>query len=305
MIFGLVVQTSVHLPDQLATHRAGPADVRIRLGKVARPPMDKPGLSVLKDASILNVMGVGRYEIRHGCEIIVDPDGDAPDRNVRLYLLGSAFGVILHQRGLLPLHANIIEIDGIAVIFMGHSGAGKSTMAAWFHDRGYRVLGDDVCVVDGFGSGEPRAHFGLPRLRLWREALEISGRRASDYDYSYEGMDKFDVPTQTVRAGAPLPLGAIYLLRKAEEGASTSIVSLLGVDALDALIANTYRGGYLKLLGGTERHFLQCLQLAEQVPIFKAERRWGYDAFDAEAKILEDHARSVAYKRLSRNDQII
>ena len=72
---------------------------------------------------------------------------NVPDANIRLYLLGSAMGVLLHQRGLLPLHANAVEIDGKAFAFMGASGSGKSTLAAWFHDHGYRIIADDVCAV--------------------------------------------------------------------------------------------------------------------------------------------------------------
>ena len=56
-------------------------------------------------------------------------------------------GAALHQRGILPLHANAVEIDHRAVAFMGASGAGKSTLAAWFHDQGYPILADDVCVI--------------------------------------------------------------------------------------------------------------------------------------------------------------
>ena len=50
----------------------------------------------------------------------IDPENDftapgASSRNVRVFLLGSAFGALLHQRGLLPLHANAVEVDGRAV----------------------------------------------------------------------------------------------------------------------------------------------------------------------------------------------
>ena len=79
--------------------------------------------------------------------------------------------MILHQRSLLPLHANAMVVEGRAIGFMGHPGAGKSTLAAWFHDRGFDVLADDVCVVTPGPDGRPLAHPGIPRLRLWREAL--------------------------------------------------------------------------------------------------------------------------------------
>ena len=100
--------------------------------------------------------------MRDGNQIVIDAAPDATDRNVRLFLLGSALGALLHQRGLLPLHANAIDLGGGAVAFSGHSGAGKSTIAAWFHDRGHRILADDVCVVGFDQSGRALVH-AVPR----------------------------------------------------------------------------------------------------------------------------------------------
>ena len=110
----------------------------------------------------------GRYAVRGGCEIFYDPAEGASARNVRLYLLGSAFGALLHQRGILPLHANAVALDGQVHAFLGHPGAGKATLAAAFHDRGYRLLSDDVCAVRLDAQDRPWVEPGMPRLRLWR-----------------------------------------------------------------------------------------------------------------------------------------
>jgi hypothetical protein len=297
-LFGLSVASEIPLPDLPEIPAPGGTDVIIRRGAVAAAADPEPiGLYQPGETAILNIPDVGRYRIRDGGEIIVDPAADASDRNVRLFLLGSAFGAILHQRGALPLHANVIEIDGQAVAFMGHSGAGKSTMAAWFHDRGHAILGDDVCVVADGADGLPLAHFGLPRLRLWRDALELSGRTVTDYDLSFDDMDKYDVPTSREPSTGPVPLAAIYLLGVAEEGEAPQIRRLAGVEAVDALLANTYRGTYLKIMGGTSRHLKQCLTLIGQVPVFRVDRRWGHELFDAEATWMEKHAREILERR--------
>ena len=293
-LFGLGVATEIPLPDLLTAEDAGEPDVTIRRGQVPpRPQGDtRMGLVVTPAGAILDTEA-GRYFIRDGREIIVEPGPDASERNVRLYLLGSAFGAILHQRGLLPLHANAIEIEGRAIAFMGHSGAGKSTMAAWFHDRGFRILADDVCVVT-MNESRPIAYPGIPRLRLWREALELSGREAGDYDRSFDDMDKYDVPTLAQEVTTPIELDHVYLLKQADPASgSPGIRRLSGVEAVDALVANTYRGAFLPLMDGTKQHLLQCLALVNKVPIFTAERVWGFDTFDEQAQRLEAHARSV------------
>jgi hypothetical protein len=289
-LFGLTIECEI--PLGLALGAAGTAaDVTITCGRLDINGDSGWGYSqVGGGGTLLNVEKVGRFLIRDGREIIVEPAAGSSERNVRLFLLGSALGALLHQRGLLPLHANAIEMDGRAIAFCGHSGAGKSTIAAWFHDRGRRILTDDVCVTGFDPDGGAIAYPGIPRLRLWREALEASGREAGDYDRSFDALDKYDVPSEH-RALAPLPLAAIYLLRRADESDGTpAIERLQGVDSVETLMANTYRGAYLQTIGRTGEHLAACLRVARQVPVFRAARLWGFDRFDAQARLLEAHA---------------
>ncbi|HEY1604715.1 MAG TPA: hypothetical protein VGF77_03885 [Allosphingosinicella sp.] len=290
-VFGLAVRSELPLDELPPAAPGASPDIVIRHGETGAPLEGPRGYSASEEGTLLRVPNVGRYLIRDGREIVVAPDAGAPDHNVRLFLLGSALGALLHQRGLLPLHANAIEMDGKAVAFSGHSGAGKSTIAAWFHDRGHRILTDDVCVIGFDPAGRALAYPGIPRLRLWREALEASGRDAGEYSRSFDTLDKYDVPSER-RALAPLPLAAIYLLRKAEEGAADglSIERQQGVDGVETIVSNTYRGAYLKTIGRTGEHLAACLRIARQVPVFRAARLWGFDRFDAQAEALRAHA---------------
>jgi hypothetical protein len=292
-VFGLVLESELTLPELFPAPEDPPVDVTIRLG----PAGDAH--SITPEEVNLVIPKVAAYRVRGGTEMIVDPVAGASDRNIRLFLLGSALGAIVHQRGLLPLHANAIEIDGHAVAFMGHSGVGKSTMAAWFLDRGHRILADDVCVVAPDASGTPLAYPGIPRLRLWREALEQSGRRTDGFELAFDDMDKWNVPTPEPRKRGPIPLGQIYLLRKAEQEAP-QITRLSGIAAVDALVANTYRGGYLARMGGTKAHLKSCLDLVRKVPVFSASRVWGFDHYAEQAGGLERHARGLIGAELSQ-----
>jgi len=295
-LFGLDVVSDIRL-DELGDAAAPSAtpDVVIRHERI--PPIDGEQVENFSvtpgGAGILNVVGAGRFLIEDGRRILVEPDPAGSERNVRLFLLGSAFGSILHQRGLLPLHANAIEIGGKAIAFLGHSGAGKSTMAAWFHDHGFNDLADDVCVVTQEGA-RPIAHPGIPRLRLWREALEASGRNVAEHELSFDDMDKYNVATRAREGAEPLPLGAVYLLERAEAGtAGTVITALSGMAAVDALVSNTYRGGYLTMMGGTARHLAACVALARAVPVFTVSRAWGLERLGAELQLIERHAREA------------
>jgi hypothetical protein len=292
-VFGLVIASEIELAELEEAPPGAAPDAWVRRGAVTLPD-GEPGYSAAGEGTLLTIPRVGRYFISGGREIVVDPAAGASERNVRLFLLGSAFGALLHQRGLLPLHANAIEIDGRAFAFCGHSGAGKSTVAAWFHDRGHRILADDVCVIGFDEGGRALAFPGIPRLRLWKEALEASGREAGAFNRSFDDLDKYDVPTERRTPPRPLPLGAIYLLRRAEEGAAPAeIKRQIGVDAVETLVSNTYRGGYLRTIGRTGAHLAACLAVARAVPVFRAERAWGFDRFEAQASRLEAHARAL------------
>ena len=291
-IFGLRVASQIALPELWAAEGEREPDVEIRRGRVPVGD-DAKVLTVAGDEAVLAIPGIARYRMRSGREMLVDADEAGSERNLRLYLLGSAFAAILHQRRLLPLHANAIVIEGKAIGFLGHPGAGKSTMAAWFHDRGFAVLADDVCAITFDAEGRAIAHPGIPRLRLWREALEASGRTTADYEMSFDDMDKYNVPTRLNGVSGGILLDHLYVLEKADETKPPSVIRLSGAAAVEALVANTYRGAYVSMMGGTREHLLACARVAGSAPVFRASRAWGLDRLDEEGQRLEEHARSI------------
>jgi hypothetical protein len=292
-LFGLRVRSELELPELYPAAGEGEADVVIRMGD-SGASTDGRGLQAANGALLFVTPDVGSYRISNGNEIVVEPRTGAPDRNVRLYLLGSAFGALLHQRGLLPLHANAIEIDGRAFAFMGASGEGKSTLAAWFHDRGFRVIADDVCVVRFDDEGRAYAVPGLPRLRLWQDALEASGRESGDYERSYANDDswnKFDVPVrQTSESNGTTEIAALYVLGRSEE---FSIRRLTGVEAAEAVFANTYRGRYISAAKSEHSHWHSCVRLVRSVPVHELCRPRDLARVDSDCERILEHARKI------------
>ena len=277
-LFGLHVLSDLPLPELAPVDPGQDPDVRIILGAAAEAT-----------GTLLEIADIAQFQVEGGREIRVAPLPGIPERNIRLFLLGSAMGMLLHQRGLLPLHANAIEIGGKAIAFMGESGAGKSTLAAWFHDRGYRVVADDVCVIRFDGDGAPWVEPGLPRLRLWKDALEVSGRNPSHLQRSRvgpENLDKYDVPIMPDLIAGPMPVGAVYRLGTADEFA---ITPLAGVEAAEAVFANTYRGRFItpEMM---KPYWRSSLQFMKRIPIFDVRRRWGRGDFDQQCEALLKHA---------------
>jgi hypothetical protein len=284
-MFGLTVASELQLPEAREFDGGGEPDVTIRVQEIDASPTS-PGICSVGRSLLLTVPDVGRYLIREGCEIQVDPYPTAPERNVRLYLLGSALGALLHQRALLPLHANAVEIDGRAFAFVGQSGAGKSTLAGVFHDLGHPVIADDVCVISGIASGSPVVEPALRRLRLWRDALIASGRDPHDFEPSYSGdpsFDKFDVPLSPVENTEPVLLRSIILL---EFGDEECLKPVGGVEAAEILFAHTYRGGIVDYSGTAHLHWEAVIRLLSAVRILRWIRPRRRSAIEASVRRL-------------------
>lgn len=288
-LFGLTLRSELPLPE--LREAEGPADVSILLRAVASADPAQSGLFPDSDGAVVQARGIARYRVRNGDTILVHADPAALERDVRLHLLGSAMGAILHQRRMLPLHANAIDMSGCAIAFVGRSGAGKSTLAAAFHDRGHRLLSDDICVVTRSADGTIEAQPGIPRVRLWRDAVERSGREVEALDEAFGGIDKYVLPVGERHADAALPLAAIYVLAGGEDFA---IRPLGGAAATQALIANTYRSAYVPQLGDARGHFENCMRLAHQLPMFALERPWDPARLGETVDRIAAHLQTVA-----------
>lgn len=268
-LFGLQIDSDLPLPELFEVNSDLPADVTIQLGSAPDEGQLEPDLHLVEGGALLVVEKTANYFVADGSRILIEPHEGASKRNVRLFLLGSAFGLLLHQRRMLPLHANAVEIDGNVVAFMGESGAGKSTLAAWFSDRGFRLIADDVAVVDFIGE-TPIIQPGLPRLRLWESVIHATGRNSAEYALSIEDdptYDKRDVFLPQARvASEPRRLGALVELSRTGE----LMEPLRGAAAVEAIMSHTYRGSYVKAVQTVREHWETCMRLAQAVPVCRA-----------------------------------
>jgi hypothetical protein len=283
-LFGLKIASSLELPELVDDANADLPDVIITMEAGADT-----------HAFRLHVPDIATFYVTGGHTINIDAESGAEPRNIRLFLLGSAMGALIHQRGLLPLHANAVIIDGRAIAFTGPSGSGKSTLAAWFHDRGFEVLADDVCVISPVDELRFGVLPGLPRLRLWRDALERSGRSAENHEPSFAGTDddrdKFDVSLPAVPPDrSPVPLAGIFALEIAEE---VETFQLEAAASLRLLMENTYRGQLVDEVGDRERYFAACVSLAREVRVWMLRRPMNGLAFESIAERILHLARTA------------
>ena len=272
--FGLQIASCLPLPAFLESD-GDQCDVTIRYGAAPEELPEAVWKGVRFQAApgrlLLIVDDVARYLVRDGREIVIDRAPGATDDDVRLFLQGSAFGALLQQRGLLALHASAIAVGEGAVVFMGPSGIGKSTLATAFHQRGYTVLTDDVCVVDFDAGGAPVVVPAYPQLKLWRDALEKLELDPSVLPRIRPKLEKRALPVREAFRTTPRPLRRLYMLDRSNEP-EIHLTSLQGSDKFLAIQAFTYRVQFLEALARKVDHFRQAGALAAACPVVRVSR---------------------------------
>ncbi len=270
--FGLTLESEVPLPELIES--TGEPAVSIRFGEVPAKladPLDEGGFFQARPgAFLLNIPDIARYLVNDGREIVIDPETSRDSVDIRVFLLGSAFGALLQQRQLLTLHASSVQTPDGAVLFSGPSGMGKSTILAGLMQRGYPMLADDVTAVDCSTTEPPVAYPAFPRTRLWENSL-------THLDYSQgsrlrvrDQLDKYTVPATTF-CGSPQPVRAICCLGM-HNGHGVMVEQIADMNRFTEIMGCTYRRRFVKALGLRDKHFAQVMSLANNVPVVQLNR---------------------------------
>lgn len=267
----LIIQSELELPGLAPGH--GSPDVLIRFAPVP-PELDQaavtaPMFQASRQRFLLRLPRVARYMVTDGREILIDRQGGT-DQEVRTFLLGSALGALLHQRGLLPLHASAIRTEAGAVAFAGASGAGKSTLAAAFARRGYPVLADDIVPVLLDGTGRPVVAPHSANIKLRFDSLDQLG-------IGHEGLPRVR-PTApkyvwpSIRDETePVPLFAVYRLDQSNEPGIV-LEPATGVDRFNLLRRQTYRPRMMAALGDQAIQFRVIAAVSQHARVARVRR---------------------------------
>lgn len=215
--------------------------------------------------------GVARYLIREGREIVIQREEEVPEDDVRLFLLGTAASLLLHQRGMLPIHASGIRTPQGAVLFAGHSGVGKSTLLATFLKRGYAMLTDDLAAIDLNGDGCPRVYPGYPQLKLWADSAEQLQQATDGLRRVRPEIEKFAVPMPGELAQSPLPLRTIYLPTVHNEE-TFRLEPLSDARKFNVFLDHTWQKLALKRMGRHADHFRQVVAVANATQVIRVYR---------------------------------
>lgn len=179
----------------------------------------------------------------------------ATDHAHALFEWGLNWAIGSHAHNYLILHSAVLEIDGRGVLLSAVSGSGKSTLAAELALGGWRLLSDELALIDASGELVP-----CPRpVSLKNASVDVVHRR---YPQAEMGPLAHNTHKGSI-AHLPTPAGAVA---RAHERVSPKLIifpkwtagAALRVDAVGAgqaamrLIDQSFNYSILGL-GGFER----------------------------------------------------
>ncbi len=289
-LYGLGILSEINFPELIP--KKSNIDVVIRFGDTS-----KLSGTILKEYYLDNTVkfqfisnrihffwhDVEIYVIRDGKEIIVNPNAGLDENILKLFILGSALAIILHQKGMLVLHANAININNQAVAFVGPSGSGKSTTSLALCRHGYNLISDDVLCIQVKKNGLPMIFPGFPRLKIWPEVIKNTYKNLESTPKLHYNTDKRSYYVDNF-SDSPLPLKAIYLM---ETGNKTCIKETSSQDSIVELIKSSY---CLSIFNEEElsKNLNQCSKIVNMIQIKRLKVRHSFKTFHELVNIIEN-----------------
>jgi hypothetical protein len=219
---------------------------------------------------------------------------NCPPETMRHLLLNQVIPILLSHLGKLVLHASACVTSYGVVAFMGVTGAGKSTLAASFGQRGFAILTDDCLLVEEQG-GVIKTVPSYPGLRLWPETVEALFEEKPVLQPLAHYTDKKRILFDQDHIDSPLSLGIIYVLTQPDMMPDVSNVIISPMATSEALLETVRHTFQLDI---TDRKrlgqaFKRHEWLAKSVPFFRLAFPRDHDFLPAVNIAILDHLDTI------------
>lgn len=224
--------------------------------------------------------------VEAGQSITVIPAPNADQDTLALFVAGAGLGVLLHQRGLLVLHASAVRAGDQIIGFVGAKGWGKSTTAMAMHCAGYQLVSDEHLVIAWSDQGNPLALPGTSPVKLWADALVSMGGAAEASPRVRSGLNKY-YSSDPLPPTEQCPLQQIFLL---DVGEKLAVEALSAPGAFFGVVPHLYVqrfGTPFLRSAGPELVFKQLAHLVRSVPVYRLVRRPDLSQLSEIVKLIE------------------
>lgn len=294
-LYGVTLRSELALPQLLPGD--GLATITIRFDTIPEslenPLEEGPNWQTSHGEAIFGALGVGRYWVRQGKEIIIARDPRADDDDIRAFLLGPAIGLLLLQRQIWTLHASAIRSRQGGVLFTGSSGAGKSTTLNGLLQRGYAMLADDISGICLSSKAIPQVLSAFPHSRLWADTARQLKLSTEGVPRVRQSMEKYNFPIDNFVDGVT-PLHAIYVLGT-HNSREITLNPLVNAAKFNVLFRNTYHRRFIQRFGWGVGYFNLMTQALSSIRVTQVTRPKVGFCLDALLDCIETDLAKSAY----------
>jgi hypothetical protein len=276
ILYGLRVRSNLQLPDCVAARQHAGIDLTVRFAgcnarlesaqwRKAQVAYRSPYLDVSGHPQVIVERHPdGASRLRYADEVMVMVNRDASEvvlhweehtseRVAIAYFLGPVLGWVMRLRGVICIHASVIDMEEQALLLVGSQGSGKSTTAATFYRRGARIAADDIAALEEVDNAF-YVHSGARRLLLDEStALALFGSEEKLNEVApLWGKWLLRIEAEDSRSkNCPMPIRAVYFLDERNRDRNKPMIrAVLGTAGLIRLVANTFAN---KILTAAQR----------------------------------------------------
>ncbi|MDJ0641443.1 MAG: hypothetical protein QNJ15_01370 [Erythrobacter sp.] len=250
-----------------------------RLPVVENPTVYPSSIIAIEGMYFISFDNVARFEICFHEEVVTifDVAPETTPEALTHLLYDHVAPRILAGIGQLVIHASAVEIGGRLALFLGETGAGKSTLAASLHKSGHRLMGDDASIVAPSTKGFV-GQAVYPSLRLYQKSISavLGANIPSAPMAHYSEKKRLNLPSLAETETEPVPLGAFFfLVDEASKGSVASHPLSPGLTCI-GLIENSFALDPSDATSAANR-MEQASAVARAVPGYELSYPWDFD----------------------------
>ena len=226
---------------------------------------------------------------RKGEGVTVHRPANGDEAEESLWFNGTVYAAIASINGLYPIHASAVAHEGRVHAFTGPGGAGKSTLTAELGRRGLPMFCDDTLILDVSDPARITCLPGHKRLKLWPDAVELTG--AGRQEEILAGWGKFYARPPGGTVDTPLPLASLTFL---EEGEPARIEPFSGGTRIARLMDDHYTAELYLAASRPDKaqRFALLARLAQAMDMQRFIRPRDAARFAADASLVEQRIRN-------------
>jgi hypothetical protein len=269
--YGLGIHSNLSLPEFLRKEATCDVTVTVQPPSQTKLELTQPReyRKISPSETIVDIRGIGHFEVRNGNEIVVTPDFNNDERLVQLCISGSMMATLLYQRGYrVLLHSSVVAVGGQAICTLGNSGDGKSSMAAALVAHGHKIVSDDLAPIVCRPTSVSVMP-GYPQIKISPDIATALGYDLKALIFLHPLLGEYAHRTEADFETAPINLKRVYILNDSDE---LKIQPLSTQEAIIEIIRHTYAFQPLQTALNKQLHFLQCMELLKHVSVCRLNR---------------------------------